>query len=203
MRYPSLFFAVGALAGLLTLPSRSFAQQKDPSHPPPSEAVFARLGYNSTWPVRSGAEGFPRVCVVVRQDGGYILERKTTRGITELLKGTLPTENMERLSEMLNASDFRQLNSDRGGGVIRERLSDICGRGLAQQRRASVPQMGGPRWPNAVPHSDCKYHHLVRAASIRRAQSRYRLVVKVSARRHRRGGFDHYLALAVPDQGRT
>jgi hypothetical protein len=87
-----------------------------------SDAVFARLGYESTWPVRGaarGVEGFSHVCVVIRQNGDYILQRKNTIGITQVQKGTLANADMERVSQMLNAADLRNLPSNNGSGVIK------------------------------------------------------------------------------------
>jgi hypothetical protein len=79
--------------------------------------LLARLSYeNSTmvWP-----PVMRHVCVAVTRDGEYRMVRSMVDGETQRMRGKMPKEQLQQLTELLGAAEFRALTGDHVG-VIRQ-----------------------------------------------------------------------------------
>lgn len=106
--YPKVLLATA----LLIVASISIAQE--PYHSPDPD-VMARLSYDTSGVVQRG--NVRNVCIAVSRDGEYRIVRLTAVGQTERLHGKMPKEELNQLSKLLGATEFRSLSGYHGGLV--------------------------------------------------------------------------------------
>ena len=94
------------IAAILFACSASIAQEAKSSA---DSALMARLSYDNS--VR-------RVCLAVSKDGDYRIVRSLDDGQTQRLHGKMPKEEFRQLTDLLEASDFRNLSGN-GSGLVR------------------------------------------------------------------------------------
>jgi len=79
--------------------------------------LLARLSFERSGMVQGG--GVQHVCVAVSRDGDYRIVRSTDDGQTQRLHGQMPKEQVQQLTKLLEAAEFRALSGDHGG-LIRQ-----------------------------------------------------------------------------------
>jgi hypothetical protein len=125
------------LISLLLIPLGVWAQESN--HRTDSD-LLARLSYENSsvvWPpvVR-------HVCVAVTRDGEYRIVRSLVHGETQRLRGKMPKEQLQQLTELLEAAEFRALSGDHGGLVRRD--AEVFGAEIPRPMREHVD--GARKW---------------------------------------------------------
>ncbi|HTS34940.1 MAG TPA: hypothetical protein VMH04_04650 [Candidatus Solibacter sp.] len=105
------------LAGALPLfvVAASIAQER---YHTPDPNLMARLSYDSSGVVRQG--DVRHLCIAISRDGQYRIARSTGHGQTQRLQGKMPKEELQQLSDLLAAPEFRKLSGDHGGLIHQE-----------------------------------------------------------------------------------
>ena len=87
------------------------------SHPVDAD-LLARLSYESSSVVWTA--GVPRhVCIAVTRDGEFRIVRSLDYGQSQRLRGKMPKEQLQQLTQLLGDPEFRALSGDHVG-VIRQ-----------------------------------------------------------------------------------
>ncbi|HLV86493.1 MAG TPA: hypothetical protein VKV39_05910 [Candidatus Sulfotelmatobacter sp.] len=100
----------------LILPT-CFACAQEIYHPP-DPALMARLSYDNSGVVVH--DQMQRICIAVSRDGEYHIMRSLDDGRLQRLQGKLPKEEFDKLSQLIEAPDFRSLSGYHGGLVRQE-----------------------------------------------------------------------------------
>lgn len=79
--------------------------------------LLARLSYQSSTVVAGWGTG--HVCIAVTRDGEYRIVRSLDYGQTQRLRGEMPKDQLQQLTQLLAAAEFRALSGDHVG-VIRQ-----------------------------------------------------------------------------------
>jgi len=110
----SLLTSCLVLISFLLIPLGVRAQDSDHGN---ASALLARLSYQNSAVVQAG--GVRNVCVAVSQDGDYRMVRSGDYGQTVRLRGKMPKEQLQQLTQLLGAAEFRTLSGDHSG-LIRQ-----------------------------------------------------------------------------------
>jgi len=107
-RYPICFLIIATLL----IPVGSSAQERWRA---PEPNLLARLSYDGSM---SNGEAARQLCMAVNRDGGYRIVRVLPSGVTERLRGTIPKDQLQKLTAALDSPEFLALSSH--GGLIRQ-----------------------------------------------------------------------------------
>jgi hypothetical protein len=103
------------VVAILLVAAVSMAQEAAPSA---DAALMARLSYDNSGFAQLWS--MTQVCFAVSKDGAYRIVRSSRDGHTQRLRGNMPKEEFDQLSNLLGAADFRNLSGNRLPGVIRQ-----------------------------------------------------------------------------------
>jgi hypothetical protein len=106
---------------------------------PNDSDLLTRLSYSNSGVVQSTE--VRHVCVAVTRDGDYRIVRTDYLGSTQRLHGKMPKEQLQRLTELLGAAEFRSL-SGYHGGLIRQEAESFSAEipGPMRARADGTPQ---------------------------------------------------------------
>jgi hypothetical protein len=104
------------IVSLLLISFGAWAQEQDKDYQVEND-LLARLSYQSSTVVAGWGTG--HVCLAVTRDGEFRIVRSLDYGQSQRLRGKMPKEQLQQLTELLGAAEFRALSGDHVG-VIRQ-----------------------------------------------------------------------------------
>jgi hypothetical protein len=108
-------FKMLLISAILLVASSSIAQER---YHPPDPSLMVRFSYDNSGAVRQG--NVHHVCVAVSRDGDYRIVRSLDSGQTQRLHGKMPKEEFRQLTNLLEASELRNLSGNHGGLIRQE-----------------------------------------------------------------------------------